>query len=327
MFKKLPRFLSWLLLAVLVLVLAALGVASLFQPLSHANSAPSQRFVIPKGQAVTVIAERLQEAGLIKNAYVFRFVVYQRDLVGKVQAGSFELSPAMSVWQIAAALTVGTDDLWITIPEGYRREEIAASLVKQDLPDFDQQEFLDQTRGLEGQLFPDTYLISKQSNAATLANLLSNTFASKVTAGLKQELASSHMSLNEVLTLASLVQRESANDAEMPLVAGILTNRLRIGMPLQVDATLQYVKGYSSTENSWWPTPLAADKQLTSPYNTYQNPGLPPGPIASPGLAAIKAVLSPATTSALYYIHDRQGRIHTATDLAGHNANVNQYLR
>lgn len=327
MFKKLPKLFFFLLFSVLGVFVLCVSALSFFQPPSQDGGSTDQRFVIPKGQAVSVIAKRLQEAGLIKQAWAFRIVVQVQDLGNAIQAGSFELSPTMSVWQVAHALTVGTDDVWITLPEGWRREEIAESISKQELPNFDTAVFLDLTKGLEGQLFPDTYLVSREVSTATVVSLLQTTFENKIVKGLAKELAASSLSLNELLTLASLVQRESAHDAEMPLVAQILLNRLEIGMPLQVDASLQYSKGYSQTEASWWSTPLAVDKQLASSYNTYMHAGLPPGPIASPGLAAIKAVLTPRPSDALYYIHDTSGQIHTATDLAGHNANVNQYLR
>lgn len=327
MWKKIPKFFLLLITIALLLSFAALAFFSVFQASSNIADPASVRFVIPRGQAVSVIAKRLEEAKLIKNAYAFRFVVYQKQLANKIQAGSFELSPSMDTWQIATALTVGTDDIWITLPEGWRREEIAESLAKQELPNFDAALFLTLTKGLEGQLFPDTYLISRETSTAQIVALLKNTFESKILTGLSAQINASELSLNEILTLASLVQRESANDGEMPLVAQILLNRLEIGMPLQVDATLQYIKGYSQVEGSWWPTPLAADKSLNSLYNTYQQPGLPPAPIANSGLAAIQAVLSPRPTQALYYIHDNSGQIHTAQTLDEHNANVNKYLR
>ena len=301
-------------------------MANLFQAKTNIGQ-QSVRFVIPKGQALGIIASRLQEAGLVKNKWAFRFVVYQNDLANKIQAGSFELSANMNVWQIANSLTVGTDDTWITLPEGWRREEIAESLGKQGLNNFKAEEFLSLTRGLEGQLFPDTYLVPREITSTALLSLLKNTFAAKVTTSLDKEISASKMSLNEILTLASLVQRESAGDSEMPLVAQILLNRLDINMALQVDATLQYIKGFSKTELSWWATPLSADKKLDSIYNTYKYAGLPPGPICNPGLAAIQAVLNPKPTQALYYIHDNNGKIHTAVSLEEHNLNVNEYLR
>lgn len=326
MSKKLSKFFFLLLSGLIILILSLFFMNNLFQAKSDANQ-QSVRFVIPKGQALTVIASRLEEAGLIKSKWAFRFAVYKNKLAKKIQAGSFELSASMNTWQIAQALIMGTDDTWITLPEGWRREEIAESLGKQGLNNFKVEEFLSLSKGLEGQLFPDTYLVPREVTSAQLLSLLKNTFATKVTSGLSEELAASKMSLNELLTLASLVQRESANDAEMSLVAQILLNRLDINMALQVDATLQYVKGYNKAEQSWWQTPLAEDKKLDSLYNTYKHPGLPPGPICNPGLAAIKAVLRPTPTKALYYIHDNSGKIHTANTLDEHNANVNKYLR
>jgi UPF0755 protein len=326
MFKKLPKFLFLFLSVFIALILLGVAVNNFFQARSDASQQIT-RFVIPKGQALSIIAERLEEEKLIKNKWAFRFAVYKNDLANKIQAGSFELSASMNTWEIAQALTMGTDDTWITLPEGWRREEIAESLSKQGLNNFKIEEFLNLSKGLEGQLFPDTYLVPREITSAQILSLLKNTFATKVTSALSEELADSQMSLNEVLTLASLVQRESANDAEMSLVAQILMNRLDINMPLQVDATLQYIKGYKETEKSWWQTPLAEDKKLDSLYNTYKYPGLPPGPICNPGISAIQAVLKPTSTKALYYIHDKSGKIHTADTLEDHNSNVNKYLR
>jgi UPF0755 protein len=316
-------------LLVLSLFIAVIALATWWFLLQAPSSTEvaSQRFVIPRGQAVVKIAGRLHEAGLIKHELAFRLLVYKNGLNNKIQAGSFELAAHMNANEIMNRLISGTDDIWLTFPEGWRREEIAESVAKQELINFDPDEFLQLSKGLEGQLFPDTYLVSRSLSAAALVDLLNNTFKSKVSTPLAKEIANHPWSLNQILTLASLVQRESANDGEMSLVAGILSHRLKIGMPLQVDATLQYVRGFSKVENTWWPTPLAVDKELDSPYNTYKTAALPPAPICNPSLAAIKAVLNPTATTALYYIHDNQGRIHTATTLSEHNQNVNTYLR
>jgi UPF0755 protein len=324
--KKFPIIILLLLSIPLLLISAFITILLLLQPVNSGDQS-TVTFVIPKGQPTQLIAERLKDENLIRSSLAFRYIIYQKALQKKIQAGSFKLSPSMSTSELATVLTKGTDDLWITIPEGWRREEIAVSLLKQDLVNFDEQEFLSLTNGLEGQLFPETYLVSKSSTTQTIVNVMLDTFEKKVLLNLSEDLAGSELDLNQVLTLASLVQRESAIDEEMPLVAGILFNRLNINMPLQVDASLQYIKGYSVAEQSWWSTPTAADKNLDSVYNTYQNPGLPPRPICNPGLVAIKAALNPQTTSDLYYLHDLSGKIHTAETLDEHNANVNQYLR
>ena len=324
--KKLNK----LFLLIIVLAISIVSCLVIFISIFQARDAADQKlstFIVPKGQAISIIADRLKEAGYIRSTLAFRYAVEKNDLTNKIQAGSFKLSPSMNTWDIALALTKGTDDLWITIPEGWRREEIAASLADQELAFFDEDEFLTLTKGLEGQLFPDTYLISREISTANVVSVLNNTFESKVATALSAEIENSDLTLNEILTLASLVQRESSGDSEMPLVAGILLNRLDIGMALQVDASLQYIKGYSSVENSWWPDPLAADKELDSLYNTYKYNTLPPAPICNPGLAAVKAVLNPQSTNALFYIHDNSAKIHTAETLEGHNRNVNEYLR
>jgi len=287
----------------------------------------TQAFVVPKGQAVAVIATRLEESGLIKNALAFRFIVKKNALDQKIQAGSFDLSPSMTATEIAQKLTQGTYDLWITIPEGWRREEIADSLAKQELEMFSKDEFLALTKGQEGRLFPDTYLVPRQVSAEQLVRLLQQTFDKKITAGLKTDLAKSEHSLNEVLTMASIVEREAKGYDQMTKVAGVLWKRIEIGMALQVDASLQYIKGYDKTQESWWTTPTAEDKKLNSVYNTYKYPGLPPAPIANPGFDAIKATLNPVDTGALFYLHDLQGNIHFAMTLEEHNANVRKYLQ
>lgn len=333
MSKKLPKFFIFFLCFLVVLILLACLAGSLFQAKSRGDQ-QSIRFVIPKGQALSIIASRLEDEGLIKSKWAFRLAVYKNDLANKIQAGSFELTPDKNTWEIAQALTMGTDDTWVTLPEGWRREEIAESLSEQGLNSFNVEEFLNLSKGLEGQLFPDTYLVPREITSAQFVSLLKNTFTNKVVSALNEEISASQMSLNEILTLASLIQRESggedkdSQEQEMALVAQILLNRLKIGMPLQIDATMQYAKGSSNQDpTDWWPTALADDKKIDSLYNTYKYAGLPPGPICNPGIAAIEAVLNPSPTQALYYIHDNSGKIHTANTLDEHNANVNKYLR
>lgn len=307
-------------------VVAGLWLRSLLTPVSLQPVEPT-RFVVAKGQGVNTIADRLTEAGYIKHPLVFRYLVKMENLGNKIQAGSFELSPSMTPIEIGRALTQGTNDLWVTIPEGWRREEIAESFQRQGLDQFKIEEFLSLSAGDEGKLFPDTYLVSRQATASQLYTLLTNTFERKVLDELATEIARSNRDFNDVLVMASIVEREASGAEEMRHVAGILWNRIELGMPLQADATLQYVKGYDKTEQKWWPQPLSRDKELKSPFNTYQNPGLPPRPISNPGLNAIKASLNPIETNNLFYLHDRQGRIHYAQTLSEHNANVERYLR
>ena len=319
-FLLIPLFLG------LMLISAWLFFLTLISPLDLAQT-QTQTFVIPKGQAVGVIANRLQEAGLIKNALALRFIAKKDGLANKIQAGSFDLSPSMSTEEIAHELTQGTYDLWITIPEGWRREEIADSLAKQELEAFSKEEFLSLTVGQEGKLFPDTYLVTRQISTDQLVRMLKQTFEKKIIKGLEKDFGASKYSLNQVITMASIVEREAKGYEQMRRVAGVLWRRIEIGMALQVDASLQYVKGYDSAQDSWWVTPTAEDKKLTSVYNTYKFPGLPPAPIANPGYDAIKATLNPIDNGDLFYIHDQAGEAHFAQTLEQHNANVDKYLR
>jgi UPF0755 protein len=322
-YKKYTKF---LLLAPLILIGVAIYIFTLFKPVSS-NEAKVVQFTIPKGQAVSIIANRLEEQGLIKNSLVFRFLLKQRNLENKLQAGSFRLSPTLTPVEIAYQLTQGTDDIWVTILEGWRREEVAESIVGQGFEYFDAKEFLDLTIDYEGQIFPDTYLFSKESTATTIFNVISNNFEKKIILGLEKEISRSNHDFAEVLVMASIVEREAKGLEEMRHVAGILWNRFDINMALQADATLQYAKGYDFQTQSWWVPPLAVDKKLSSLFNTYLHPGLPPRPIANPGLDAIKASLNPSKTDDLYYLHDSTGVIHYGKDLQEHNANIQQYLR
>lgn len=293
------------------------------------KSTQKETFIVPKGQAISVIGERLYEGGFIKHPLLFRVAVKQLDLSDKIQAGSFEISAGMPVAQIAIALTQGTQDTWVTIVEGWRMEQIAESIDKLDLPLFDVDEFknLVVSNQSEGMLFPDTYLIPKQYDAEQIYSLLTNTFEQKVIKELEDEIEKSPYTLDEVLIMASLVEREARGYDEMRGVAGVLWKRIEIGMPLQVDATMQYAKGFDKIQQTWWASPLAADKTINSPFNTYLVQGLPPAPISNPGFEAISAALRPIETNNLFYIHDKDGMIHYAETLEGHNANVNRYLR
>lgn len=313
----------------ILLLLAISLVGYAFTQLKPVDSSVTETtsFVIPKGQAVQVIASRLEENGLVRNALAFRVLAKVEGFESSIQSGSFKLSPSMTPSEIGQTLTSGSEDVWITIPEGWRVEEIAASLAEQELPLFDEEEFLSFARSDEGKLFPDSYLVPKEFTAQQVYFLLINTFETKVVEGLSQEIENAPLPLDEALVLASIIERESRGAEEMRQVAGILYNRLDIGMALQTDATLQYIEGYNTTQQSWWSPPSVATKQVDSPYNTYLYPDLPPRPIANPGIDAISAVLNPAQNEYIFYIHDRQGRIHYATTLDEHNQNINRYLR
>lgn len=286
---------------------------SLVGPADSGN-ASEKTVEIEKGESTVAIATRLKEAGLIRSVFGFRLTVKQEGLAGKLQAGTYQLSPSMSASEIAARLTKGFDtQLKLTIPEGFRTEEIAAKV--EDVLGIPKADFLEIAKGKEGYLFPDTYLFSANTTSQQVVDRLTGVFASK-TKSLKPT--------EPDVILASLVERETKGDAEKPIVAGILKKRLDAGWPLQLDATVQYLAG---REGEWWPETTLLDRQRPSPYNTYLHQGLPPGPIANSGLPSIRAVLNPQDSPYWYYLHDSDGQIHYAETIEDHEANIATYIR
>ena len=216
----------------------------------------------------------------------------------------------------------------VTIPPGLRKEEIATILGTslKWTPD-QEQEFLNASTSLnypEGIYFPDTYLIPPNESPATTANRLVSTFNEQFAPYQKAALAQ-NVKWTTVLIIASIIQREAASSSDMALISGIIWNRLNSKMPLDIDSTVQYARGDTST--GWWAPIAVSDLKIDSPYNTYTNKGLPPYPIDNPGLDAINAAVNPASTTCLYYLHDLSRTIHCADTYQEQQANVAQYLQ
>lgn len=274
-----------------------------------------ENFLVEKGATATQIAESLQEEGFIKNQLVFRIYLKITGQSSSLQKGEFRLAKNMNLFEIVSALQKGPIEFWTTIPEGLRREEIAQKFVTS--LDKDQAfvtEFLSLTKGKEGYLFPDTYLFPKDVSAQTVVSAMLNNFETK-TKGL-------NITYDQVI-LASMLERETKTDAERPIVAGIIMNRINNNWPLQIDATVQYAVGKPS---DYWPILTLADLEFDSKYNTYKYSGLPPAPIASPGLSSLKASVAPEASDYFFYIHEPNGQIHYAKTLSEHNANIKKYL-
>ncbi len=290
-------------------------------PVDKNNNIP-KIFVVEKGAGLREIANNLKEEKLIKDATVFFLLTKQMDYDKKIEAGTFRLSPSMTTEEIMKSLTHGTLDIWVTIPEGKRADEIA-DILKENLPTYD-----DSWRALlkekEGYLFPDTYLFAKETTINQIIDKLNENFEIKYQQLLGPELK--NFTKNEIVTIASMIEREAKNDNDRPLVSSVILNRLGIGMALQIDATVQYALGYQENEKRWWKKSLTLeDLKLDSPYNTYKNNGLPPTPISNPGLSSLEAVVNPAKTNYLYYISDSNGVNHYAETLEGHNANRQKF--
>lgn len=299
-------------IAIFLVVLAVFGLVffkSLVSPVS--SSTERLDFVIEKGESVSAIADRLYQEGLVRSPWGFRLAVKKLGLDSKIQAGNYYVSPNMDAYELASFLTRGIADVKLTIPEGYRIEQIGETAEK--VLDIPYSDFLKAAKGKEGMLFPDTYYLPLGVTATELVSIMQNTLVEKF-GTLDQE----------TITLASLVERETKGNDEKPLVAGILKKRLASSWPLELDATVQYVLG---KKGDWWPNTTLLDRKTNSPYNTYLSLGLPPSPICNPGSASIEAALNPEPSDYWFYLHDKNGVIHYAVTNADHEGNIEKYIR
>jgi len=281
-------------------------------------------FVIKKGETSLSFSQRLQEERLIRSAFIFRVYLKFSGLDKEIQAGSFKLSGGSGVKDLAESLTKGRVDKWVTIIEGLRKEEIAEILSGEF--EINKSAFL--KRATEGKLFPDTYLIPVDANEGKIIEIFEKNFETKFDNSLQQKAKQNGLTPSEALVLASIVERESSAKDERPVIAGILLKRLREGIALGADATVQYALGYSTAEKAWWRKILTEeDLVISSQYNTRKNVGLPPTPICNPGLSSLQAVASPKETPYYFYLHDSDGNIHYAETFGEHQQNISKYLQ
>lgn len=290
----------------------------------------NQIFIIQPGTPVVTIAKNLGNEGLIKNVLAFRLLIAQLGIGKNIQAGDFRLNSSMSSRSIAQQLTHGAIDIWITFPEGLRLEEQAEILDEKlnfsggDKNVFNKDEYIG--RATEGFMFPDTYLIPRDATASEVVQILRDNFDQKVGSNIFSNARQNNLTESQLIILASIIEREAKGAVEKPIIAGILLNRINNGIALQVDATVQYGKGYDSSNNVWWSQITRDDyKQVKSPFNTYLISGLPPGPISSPGLDSIFAAANPESSNYYFYLHDLDGNIHYAETSEGHNENFRKY--
>lgn len=289
-------------------------------------SAREVRIVIPAGSRPAQIAGILEQAGLIRDERIFTYYLKWKKEGSRFQAGEYAMTPGMPLEAIIAKLnggeTVKEETVKLTIPEGYTAAQIADKIAKATgKPYEDAIRLLDQPpayRGAviaalpdatqirhkaEGYLFPETYEFKKGTGPEEMVQRMLAETDGKIAAipGWDEQLKRTGLTLHQLLTVASLVEREVALDEERPMVAGVIMNRLKRNMPLQIDATIQYLFDKPKERLT------EKDLQLESPYNTYLHPGLPPGPIASPSEASIKAALAPAETKYLFYVTKKDG--------------------
>jgi len=274
---------------------------------------------IPSGAGTEAIAEILEREGLIQNTIAFRYYVRSNNLGHTFMAGTYQLSPAMDVEQIANKLQSGdiySETTWFTIPEGYTIEQMADRLEDEGLVDgtkflglagnptesildaFPELRSVDDSEVdylLEGYLYPDTYEIYINTTEEEIIKLMLTRMNRVIDEESKTRAEQLDLNIHEVLAIASLIEREAAVAHERDRISGVIHNRLEIGQLLQIDATIQYILGETKEFLTY------ADLEIPSPYNTYKYPGLPPGPIAAPGQPSIEAALYPEDTDYFYY--------------------------
>ncbi|KKU92351.1 MAG: hypothetical protein UY21_C0002G0050 [Microgenomates group bacterium GW2011_GWA1_48_10] len=310
--SKLRKVAATIFILLFCLVVAVIWWNVSLTPLNPLDKS-TKTFTVSRGDGVREVAKKLRDQSIIRDQVAFFLLVKKLGIEKNIQAGTFALSPSMSAGEIAAGLQVGKEDTKITIPEGWRTEQILEYLEKNSFAATQSAAVFARS---EGYYFPDTYLVPKQITANQIFALMRDNFGQKV----------SFPVTREQLIIASLVEREAKNTPDRPLVASVIYNRLQSGMALDIDATVQYAIGYTHSDG-WWKKELTpSDIKFKSPYNTYQNPGLPPGPICNPGLSAIQAAINPATTDYYFYLSDKSGQMHYARTLSEHNQNIQKYL-
>lgn len=304
-------------------------------------------FTVEEGETAATIARRLETEGLIVDANLFRRLVAYRGADQSLAVGTYQLRATMTMDEIILALQSGRpEEIAVTIPEGWRAEEIATRLEAVGLfpadtylalvaePTRFQDEFsflreLPPGATLEGFLFPDTYrVVAEEITPQDFIRMQLHTFDRRVSPALREAMAQRDMTVYEALILASLVEREAVVDEERALIAGVFENRWRDGMLLNADPTVQYALGYQAEAETWWKRPLLLeDLEIDSPYNTYKYAGLPPGPICNPGLAAIRATATAPGTDYYYFVARGDGTHVFAETLEEHQQNVERYRR
>jgi UPF0755 protein len=321
-----------------LIIVGAGGAAGLFylraqEP--YRGYAGSEQFVeVPPGASSHTIGERLVSGGVVRNMQTYRLTLWLSGQARRLKAGEYRFDHAMTPLEVVDKIARGDAFVvTLTFPEGLTIAEMAKIFeshglgtarafveAARDAPlihDLDPA-----ARNLEGYLFPETYAVPRKTDAPKLVHLMVGRFAHVFTQEFRDAAAARQLSVRQAVALASIVEKETAKAEERPLVAAVYLHRLRIGMPLQADPTVIYAIQQTGTYTG---NLRRDDLMLDSPYNTYRYPGLPPGPIASPGRASLDAAVHPVDTDALYFVSRNDGTHVFAKTLAEHNRNVEEY--
>jgi UPF0755 protein len=310
-----------------------LGILFYFQTAySVSKNYKSVSFKIERGMTLKRVSNKLKENQLIKSSLAFQVLAYLRNQQNKLLAGEFELSPSMPPLELLETITSGKTILHeVTIPEGLRIAEIAKLLDEKKI--VTKESFLKSTRNkelihsfeipgssLEGYLFPDTYRFSKNTSAKELVKKMTQTFSKKaIKPGYKERAKKLGFDFNQIVTLASIIEKETGQAKERKKISSVFHNRLKKNMRLQSDPTVIYaIPNFDGNIHK-------KDLSIKSPYNTYKVKGLPPGPIANPGHASILAALYPETTKHLYFVSRQDGSHQFSNNLKDHNRAVKKY--
>jgi len=276
---------------------------------------------IPEGSTITDAARILKRAQVVRSVHAFRLAVVMDGDGGKVLAGDYYFTKPLTLTEVAKRVSrgeFGLEPIRVTVPEGATTYRMA-ELFGDSLPKFDPGTFILLAQGKEGYLFPDTYLFLPNATAQDVLEELEHNFYEKLR-GLEERIGEFGRPIHEVVTMASLLEKEARDHRERREIAGVLWHRMEIGMPLQVDAVFGFIERTDTF------SPLYSDLEVESPYNTYKNLGLPPGPIGSPSLSALEAAVTPTETDALFYLHGRDGILRLAKTYDEHLVNRWRYL-
>lgn len=298
-------------------------------------------FTVDIGESAITISNKLEQQNLIADANLFRLFLRYNGLDASLEAGDYELRRNMNMREIAQALQKASfEEVTVTIPEGWRAEQIAEMLTRENIMDgavflaavrqgvgVEHPLLADRPAGAsyEGYLFPDTYRLPVKASPEDLISRMVNNMAEKIPANAVELASAQGYTFYQILTIASIVEREAVVAEERPTIASVYLNRLAQNMPLQADPTVQYAMGYQTDTGQWWKTPVTLEEysQVNSPYNTYLNYGLPPGPISNPGADSIIATLQPEQTPYIFFMGcGGEGRHLFAIDYETHQANV-----
>ena len=320
-------------LLVIVPILLTILVFLIFGFILFGSTGSSKQiniFVIPQEKEGFDVTQALWDKKLIKNAGAFQFLLNTFAQGKEIRSGGYRLSQNMNAWQVMKIITGKEDLVWVIISFCPRKEQVGEKLStalgwsQEELSKWNTTYTNTKPEYFEGVYYPDTYLIPVDESVAQVAERFISHFNEKFSP-LADQFTAKNIKWTTGLKIASLIAREASGKEDMKLISGIIWNRLDKGMPLQIDATMQYTLG-KNKDGSWWGNINLDEKQSASPYNSYLNKGLPPTPICSPNIDIIEAALNPEETDCLYYLHDSNKQIHCAKTYEEHLVNIKKYL-